>query len=78
MLFTFLARQMARPNHGIVVDRSLFDQVLESLCSGGDTAPLASRPSGDAVGGDRLDGVGGERVGGAGEQQGRLVWPWGW
>jgi len=40
ILFTFLARQMARPDHGIVVDRALFEKVLESLCSGeGVTGP---------------------------------------
>ncbi|KAI0230926.1 hypothetical protein LSAT2_018721 [Lamellibrachia satsuma] len=33
ILFTFLARQMATPDNTIIVNRSLFEQVLESLCS---------------------------------------------
>ncbi|XP_047207284.1 vacuolar protein sorting-associated protein 8 homolog isoform X2 [Girardinichthys multiradiatus] len=31
-LFTFLARQLAKPNNTLFVNRNLFDQVLEFLC----------------------------------------------
>jgi len=38
VLFTFLARQMARHENTIVVNRTLFDQVLEFLASPSDSA----------------------------------------
>lgn len=36
VLFTFLARQMAKHNNTIMVNRTLFEQVLESLCASGE------------------------------------------
>lgn len=36
MLFTFLARQMAKHSNTIMVNRVLFEQVLESLCASGE------------------------------------------
>lgn len=36
VLFTFLARQMAKHNNVIMVNRTLFEQVLESLCASGE------------------------------------------
>jgi len=42
VFFTFLARQMARQNSGILVGSRLFERVLESLCN----APLAAAGDG--------------------------------
>uniref|UniRef100_A0A8D2NYE9 Vacuolar protein sorting-associated protein 8 homolog n=1 Tax=Zosterops lateralis melanops TaxID=1220523 RepID=A0A8D2NYE9_ZOSLA len=42
-LFTFLARQLAKPNNTLFVNRTLFDQVLEFLCSPDDDSRHSER-----------------------------------
>ncbi|XP_042192030.1 vacuolar protein sorting-associated protein 8 homolog isoform X2 [Callorhinchus milii] len=42
-LFTFLARQLAKPDNTLFVNRKLFDQVLEFLCSPDDESRHAER-----------------------------------
>ncbi|GCB73005.1 hypothetical protein scyTo_0002298 [Scyliorhinus torazame] len=42
-LFTFLARQLAKPDNTLFVNRMLFDQVLEFLCSPDDESRHAER-----------------------------------
>ncbi|XP_066544488.1 vacuolar protein sorting-associated protein 8 homolog isoform X2 [Amia ocellicauda] len=42
-LFTFLARQLAKPNNTLFVNRKLFDQVLEFLCSPDDDSRHTER-----------------------------------
>nr|XP_020861360.1 vacuolar protein sorting-associated protein 8 homolog isoform X6 [Phascolarctos cinereus] len=42
-LFTFLARQLAKPDNTLFVNRTLFDQVLEFLCSPDDDSRHAER-----------------------------------
>uniref|UniRef100_A0A8C4QHW8 Uncharacterized protein n=1 Tax=Eptatretus burgeri TaxID=7764 RepID=A0A8C4QHW8_EPTBU len=42
-LFTFLARQLARPDNTLFVNRQLFEQVLEFLCTSGDNSRHAER-----------------------------------
>uniref|UniRef100_A0A1A8B6L6 Vacuolar protein sorting 8 homolog n=1 Tax=Nothobranchius furzeri TaxID=105023 RepID=A0A1A8B6L6_NOTFU len=42
-LFTFLARQLAKPNNTLFVNRKLFDQVLEFLCCPDDDSRHAER-----------------------------------
>uniref|UniRef100_A0A8C4PP77 Vacuolar protein sorting-associated protein 8 homolog n=1 Tax=Equus asinus TaxID=9793 RepID=A0A8C4PP77_EQUAS len=42
-LFTFLARQLAKPDNTLFVNRTLFDQVLEFLCSPDDDSRHSER-----------------------------------
>ncbi|XP_063162929.1 vacuolar protein sorting-associated protein 8 homolog [Candoia aspera] len=42
-LFTFLAQQLAKPNNTLFVNRMLFDQVLEFLCSPDDDSRHSER-----------------------------------
>ncbi|XP_042313799.1 vacuolar protein sorting-associated protein 8 homolog isoform X4 [Sceloporus undulatus] len=42
-LFTFLARQLAKPNNTLFVNRTLFDQILEFLCSPDDDSRHSER-----------------------------------
>ncbi|XP_039610993.1 vacuolar protein sorting-associated protein 8 homolog [Polypterus senegalus] len=42
-LFTFLARQLAKPNNTLFVNRKLFDQVLEFLCTPDDDSRHTER-----------------------------------
>uniref|UniRef100_A0AAZ3NV05 Uncharacterized protein n=1 Tax=Oncorhynchus tshawytscha TaxID=74940 RepID=A0AAZ3NV05_ONCTS len=42
-LFTFLARQLAKPDNTLFVNRKLFDQVLEFLCSPDDDSRHTER-----------------------------------
>ncbi|KAG8432642.1 hypothetical protein GDO86_017043 [Hymenochirus boettgeri] len=42
-LFTFLARQLAKPDNTLFVNRMLFDQVLEFLCSPNDDSRHSER-----------------------------------
>ncbi|XP_041866260.1 vacuolar protein sorting-associated protein 8 homolog isoform X2 [Melanotaenia boesemani] len=42
-LFTFLARQLAKPNNTLFVNRKLFDQVLEFLCCSDDDSRHTER-----------------------------------
>ncbi|XP_051787223.1 vacuolar protein sorting-associated protein 8 homolog [Erpetoichthys calabaricus] len=42
-LFTFLARQLAKPNNTLFVNRKLFDQVLEFLCTPNDDSRHTER-----------------------------------
>ncbi|MGH0117530.1 UNVERIFIED_CONTAM: hypothetical protein FKN15_038050 [Acipenser sinensis] len=42
-LFTFLARQLAKPDNTLFVNRTLFDQVLEFLCSPDDDSRHTER-----------------------------------
>ncbi|XP_061644844.1 vacuolar protein sorting-associated protein 8 homolog isoform X3 [Phyllopteryx taeniolatus] len=42
-LFTFLARQLSKPNNTLFVNRKLFDQVLEFLCRSGDASRHTER-----------------------------------
>lgn len=43
MLYTFLARQMARHSHSIQLNRMLFEKVLEFLCKPGDDSQREER-----------------------------------